>query len=149
MKNLFILKPNTWVGEGKINLNMVEENLIFFTKWIVNKNDSIGKIAAVQEIQVDGISDNMKNELSFYDFSSKSFNVEMENVSIGKVVGYGVYDNKLIAWEFRDNELNFEGYETYHLQKDGSYLMHAEYVTTDQFRTQIEGRIWVASNKKS
>jgi len=149
MKHLFIFNPNIWMGEGNVTLNMVEENLVFFTKWMVKKNDSAGNIQATQEIQIDGISENMKNELSFYDFTMKSFNVEMENLSIGKVIGYGIYDDKLIAWEFRDNGLNFEGYETYYLQKDGSYLMHAEYVTTDQFRTQIDGKIWITPKKKS
>jgi hypothetical protein len=139
----FILKRNSWIGEGNITLNMVEEDLSFYTKWQVADNDTSGKISAVQEIQISGISENMRNELTFYDFTPKSFMIEMENLNIGKVVGKGVFDEKLIAWEFRDNELNFEGFESYYLQDDGSYLMHAEYVTSDQFRTQIEGRIWL------
>jgi len=147
MNHLFILKPHSWLGEGNIILNMVEEDLNFYTKWIIQENDVAGKIQATQEIQVDGISENMKNILNFYDFGSKNFSVEMENLSIGRVVGNGIYDDKLIAWEFKDNDLNFEGFETYYLQEDGSYLMHAEYVTSDQFRTQIEGRIWVSSLK--
>jgi hypothetical protein len=54
----------------------------------------------------------------------------------------------MIAWEFRENDLNFEGFETYHLQEDGSYTMHAEYVTSDQFRTQIDGKLWLPPNLK-
>ena len=72
----------------------------------------------------------------------------MENSNIGRVIGSGVYDEKLIAWEFRSQELNFEGFESYYLQPDGSYLMHVEYVTSDQFRTQIEGRLWLPPNQK-
>ncbi len=140
----FILKKNSWIGEGNITLNMVEEDLDFYTKWEVSDNDPEKKITAVQEIQIGGISENMRNELTFFEFSPKTFKVEMENLNIGKVVGKGVYDEKLIAWEFRDNELNFEGFESYYLQDDGSYLVHAEYVTSDQFRTQIEGRIWIS-----
>ncbi len=84
----------------------------------------------------------MRNELTFFDFTDNKFSVEMENLNIGRVVGCGVYDEKVIAWEFRDNDLNFEGFETYHFQSDGSYSMHAEYVTADQFRTQIEGTLY-------
>jgi len=138
----FILIPGYWFGEGKIVLNMVEEDLAFFTSWNLLNRDFAGKIQGVQEIQIHGLSENMRNELSFYDFADKTFCVDMENQNIGKVVGAGVFDDKLIAWEFRENDMNFEGFETYHLQSDGSYLMHGEYVTSDQFRTQIEGRIW-------
>ncbi|MBN2479989.1 MAG: hypothetical protein JXA94_07155 [Parachlamydiales bacterium] len=147
-KHLFILQPKPWVGEGIITLNMVEEQLNFLTKWQVNEADFAGKIQSVQELQISGISENMRNELTFYDFTEGKFSVEMENLNIGRVVGKGVYDDKLIAWEFRENDLNFEGFETYHLQKDGSYIMHAEYVTSDQFRTQIEGKLYLPPESK-
>lgn len=138
----FILSPKPWIGEGVITLNMVEEKLNFSTKWSITEPDLSGKIQSVQELQISGISENMRNELTFYDFTDNKFTVEMENLNIGKVVGSGVYDEKMLAWEFRENDMNFEGYETYHLQKDGSYVVHAEYVTSDQFRTQIDGKIW-------
>ena len=148
MKNhLFILKSNSWLGEGLITLNMIEEELSFYTKWQVAEKDFAGKVPSTQEIQIAGISENMKNELNFFDFTSKTFAVEMENTNIGRVLGAGVYNEKCIAWEFRDNDLNFEGFEAYHLLDDGSYKMHAEYVTSDQFRTQIEGRIWITVEK--
>jgi hypothetical protein len=139
----FIKKASSWIGEGNISLNMVEEDLNFYTKWKVSEADPLGKIQATQEIQIGGISENMKNVLTFFDFTDKGFSVEMENLNIGRVLGRGVFDNRIIAWEFRDNDLNFEGFETYYLQDDGSYLVHAEYVTSDQFRTQMEGRIWL------
>jgi hypothetical protein len=142
-KHIFLFEPKAWIGEGLITLNMVEEELNFFTKWNILDRDFVGKISSVQEIQINGIAENMRNDLTFFDFTDKSFSVEMENLNIGKVVGKGVYDDNLIAWEFRENDLNFEGFETYHLQKDGSYIMHSEYVTSDQFRTQIDGRIWL------
>lgn len=149
-KHYFIFEPKPWIGEGVITLNMVEEKLNFFTKWSITEPDFTGKIQSVQELQISGISENMRNELTFFDFSEGKFSVEMENLNIGKVVGSGVFDEKMLAWEFRENDLNFEGYETYHLQKDGSYIMHAEYVTSDQFRTQIDGKIWQPiSNDKS
>lgn len=138
----FILMPGDWIGEGKILLNMVEEELFFHTNWVVPLRDVTGKIACSQKIQVQGLSEHMQNELTFYEFDHQSFAVQMENQNIGRIVGKGVFDEGSIAWEFRDNDMNFEGYETYFLQGDGSYLMRGEYVTSDQFRTQIEARIW-------
>ena len=66
MKNhLFILKSNSWLGEGLITLNMIEEELSFYTKWQVAEKDFAGKVPSTQEIQIAGISENMKNELNF------------------------------------------------------------------------------------
>jgi hypothetical protein len=39
-------------------------------------------------------------------------------------------------------EIGFEGFEFYEKQDDKNYLMRAEYATTDQFRTLIQGRLW-------
>jgi len=142
MNHTFILVPGTWFGEGKIILNMVEENLSFFTTWNILGKDLSGKIQCVQQVQIQGLSESMQNEVSFYDFDGKNFSVEMENQNIGKTLGGGVYDEKLIAWEFKNTESSFEGFENYRLQEDGSYLMSAEYISTDQLRTQIDGRIW-------
>jgi hypothetical protein len=143
----FIFSPGAWYGEGKISLNMVEEELIFNTNWAVQNKDFAGKVVCAQEIQIQGLSENMRNELSFYDFQNKTFAVDMENQNVGRIVGSGVYDDKMIAWEFRNNDMNFEGYETYNMQPDGSYHMKGEYVTNDQFRTQIEARIWLRSKE--
>jgi len=143
----FIFSPGTWSGEGKITLNMVEEELPFNTRWAVQNKDFAGKVASAQDIQIHGLADNMRNELTFYNFQQSTFSVDMENQNIGRIVGTGVYDDKMIAWEFRNNDMNFEGYETYTLQNDGSYLMKGEYVTSDQFRTQIEARIWAQSKE--
>ncbi|EKD28361.1 MAG: hypothetical protein ACD_79C00331G0003, partial [uncultured bacterium] len=106
LKHIFIFQPHPWIGEGIITLNMVEEKLNFFTKWSVTEPDFTGKIKSVQELQISGISENMRNELTFFDFTDKKFSVEMENLNIGKVVGSGVFDNKMLAWEFRENDLN-------------------------------------------
>ena len=141
-KHTFIFNPGNWMGEGKITLNMVEEELIFNTNWAVQNKDFAGKVTCAQEILIQGLSENMRNELSFYDFGPKHFTVDMENQNVGRIIGTGVYDENTIAWEFRNNDLNFEGFETYNLQPDGSYRMKGEYITSDQFRTQIEARIW-------
>jgi hypothetical protein len=143
----FIFSPGSWYGEGKIVLNMVEEELIFNTNWTVQNRDFAGKVGASQEIQIQGLADNMQNELTFYDFQPKTFCVDMENPNIGRITGTGLYDEKAIAWEFRNNDMNFEGFETYTVQPDGSYEMRGEYVTSDQFRTRIEARIWQRTNE--
>lgn len=146
-KHTFIFSPGSWSGEGKIVLNMVEEELIFNTNWAVQNRDFAGKVTCAQDIQIQGLSENMRNELTFYDFQTKTFSVDMENQNVGRIVGTGVFDDNLIAWEFKNNDMNFEGFETYSLQPDGTYLMKGEYVTSDQFRTQIEARIWLQSNE--
>lgn len=140
--HLFIFRSGNWVGEGKITLNMVEEELFFNTNWNVQNKDFAGKVSCAQNIQIQGLAENMRNDLTFSEFNNKTFSVEMENPNVGKIVGTGVYDEKLIAWEFRGNDAQFEGFETYALQSDGSYTMKGEYVTSDQFRTMIEARIW-------
>jgi hypothetical protein len=129
----FIFSSGNWAGEGKILLNMVEEELVFNTNWGVQARDFSGKIECQQDIQVQGLSENMRNALSFYDFQSNSFKVDMENQNVGRIIGTGVYDDKMIGWEFRNNGMNFEGFETYRLQEDGSYLMHVEYITLISF----------------
>jgi hypothetical protein len=140
-KHQFIFVPGTWFGEGKITLNLVEEEVIFNTNWSVQSRDMVGKVSCAQEIQIQGLSENMRNDLHFYDFQTNGFSIDMENQNIGRIVGTGVFDDKTIAWEFRNNDMNFEGYESYVLQDDGSYHMRGEYVTSDQFRTQIEAHL--------
>ncbi|MBM3208216.1 MAG: hypothetical protein FJZ57_06415, partial [Chlamydiae bacterium] len=83
----FILKPHQWLGEGKIVLNMVEEELAFFTRWNVSQKDNSGLIECVQEIQVKGLSDVMLNQFLFTNFTNNSFDIELENQALGKIVG--------------------------------------------------------------
>lgn len=148
-KHPFIFNSGTWVGEGKISLNTVDEELLFNTNWTVPHKDEAGKIACAQDIQVQGLGESMRNDLSFYNFRDGVFSVDMENQNIGRITGSGVFDDQMIAWEFRNNDLYFEGFETYILQPDGGYLMHGEYVTSDQFRTRIEARLWMGTKEIS
>lgn len=143
----FIFSSGTWSGKGKIILNMVEEELPFDTVWSVQNKDFAGKVVCCQDIQIQGLSEGMRNELSFYDFQNKGFSVDMENPNLGRIVGSGVFDEHMIGWEFRGNDEGFQGYETYLLQADGSYEMKGEYVTSDQFRTLITARIWPQSQE--
>lgn len=147
--HLFLFQPGSWFGEGKIQLNMVEEDLDFTMIWNVLNKDSAGKVQCVQEIQVEGLSDVMKNEFTFYDFKHEFFTVEMNNSNIGRIIGSGIIDSKLISWEFRENDMRFEGMESYTLQEDGSYYFLSEYVTQEQLRTHIEGLLWKRNQSKN
>ncbi len=144
----FILQPSSWLGEGKINLSLVEEELPFYTRWKIQEKDDCGKIECLQEIQVKGLSEIMQNQLLLYDLNPGTFVIELDNPALGRVIGKGIVSEKLIGWEFRSPEAGFEGYEFYEKQPDDSYLMHAEYSTSDQLRTIIKGRVWKQLEKK-
>ncbi|MDN3508690.1 MAG: hypothetical protein P0S93_01455 [Candidatus Neptunochlamydia sp.] len=138
----FILKPGSWIGEGKITLSMMDEELPFYTRWEVPEDEK-GRIESTQEIQISDLSDVMQNQFAFYDITRKGFSIELENQSLGKVVGKGMINGKLIGWEFRLDHLGFEGFEFYEKSEiSAAYLMHAEYATNDDFRTLIHGKIW-------
>lgn len=148
-KHQFLLTPSAWLGEGKIQLSMVDEELAFFTKWNVSAKNEGGKIECLQEIQVKGLSDIMHNQLVLSDLTPGQFLIELDNPSLGKITGTGLITDKVIAWEFRAPDVGFEGFEFYELQADNSYLMRAEYSTADQFRTQIKGKVWQKSETSS
>lgn len=141
----FIFEPGVWLGEGKVKLSISEEELKFATRWNIDKAKKTGRIISVQEVQITGVPEMMNNRFLFYDFDQETFKVELENQTIGKIVGAGIYRPKLIAWEFRLNEIGFEGFEMYQLLEDGSYFMHAEYLAEEDFRTHIQGKIWKKS----
>lgn len=138
----FLLTPTHWLGQGKIQLNMVSEELSFFTRWNASTVDGDGRIECLQEIQVKGLSDVMHNEFFIYNLANGEFTIDLENPALGRVTGTGLITDKVIAWEFRVEEIGFEGFELYEKQDDKNYLMRAEYATNDQFRTLIQGRVW-------
>lgn len=145
----FILSPNSWIGEGKIQLNMFHEELNFLTRWDAAHKDTEGLIECNQEIQIKGLSDIMNNQFSIFNVTPTTFEIELENMALGKIGGKGIITDKLIAWEFRVPHLGFEGFEFYEKQKDDSYLMRAEYSTSDQYRTLIIGKIWQHKKEKN
>ncbi len=138
----FLLTPSSWIGQGKIQLNMVAEELFFYTRWSIGVPDGEGRIECTQEIQVKGLVDIMHNQFSIYNMASGEFAIELENQALGRVVGKGLINEKVIAWEFRVEDIGFDGFEFYEKQDDKNYLMRAEYATSDQFRTVIEGKVW-------
>jgi len=144
MKNhhLFIFSEGIWLGEGKIQLNMLEEELVFFTRWTVRSREGENPIECTQEIQVKGLSDVMTNHFLLSEFSLSSFSVVMENHAVGKVSGKGILCEDKIGWEFRVKEIGFEGFEFYEKKTDDSYIVHGEFATSDELRTTIRGKIW-------
>lgn len=86
--------------------------------------------------------DKTQNKFTLTEIKNNTFIITLENESLGKVIGKGVYDDKTVAWEFSNKELGFEGFEVYELQEDGGYVTRGEYISIDQLRTIIEGKIW-------
>lgn len=121
---------------------MVEEELDFYTRWNMGSIDTDGKIPAFQEVQIKGMNDIMHNQFLITDLTSSQFTIELANAALGTIIGKGIIKDDLVAWEFRENEIGFEGFEFYEKQPDGTYLMRAEYATPDQYRTVIKGKIW-------
>jgi hypothetical protein len=136
----FIFEQGLWIGEGKITFSVSPEHIHFYTRWTVEKvADHL--IRSLQEVEMHGSDEKVKNEITFSEMTPHSFLIQLENHLIGSVKGKGIIDEKTIAWEVK-GEQGFEGFEVYELQENGDYMMHAEYVSTDQFRTIVDGRIW-------
>lgn len=138
----FLFTPATWLGQGKIQLNMATEELEFFTRWTVNHIDTDGRIVCLQEIQIKGLSEVMQNEFLLFDLTTDAFGIELENDALGRVEGKGLVTDQTIAWEFRIEDIGFDGFEIYEKQDEKNYTMRAEYATNDQFRTVIQGKLW-------
>jgi hypothetical protein len=139
IQHTFIFHPGRWIGEGRVVFNSSQEKLHFYTRWTLEKADRMG-VYCSQEVEMPG-TENMLNNFFFTSITPTSFIVELENKNLGKVKGKGVIDDKRIAWEFHGQE-KLEGFEVYERQENGDYMLHAEYVSMDQFRTIIDGRIW-------
>jgi hypothetical protein len=86
----FIFTPDAWLGEGKIQLNMVEEELSFFTRWSITHPDGLGRIECMQEIQVKGLAEVMINQFALFDLTPSGFSIELENQSLGKILKLGL-----------------------------------------------------------
>lgn len=141
--HLFIFNPGCWIGEGNINLNALSDKLIYFMRWrSVVVDLELTEFEATQEIQIAGHTDVMYNHFLFTNFDRKEFDVVLENQAWGEVTGRGMVDDHFIGWEFRKNDLGFEGFEFYELQEDDTYQIKAEFITQEDLRTNIEGKIW-------
>lgn len=147
IKHTFLFNPEEWLGDGTITFNEFGHGLKFYTRWKVT-DSSEKAVNCTQEIEVEGLMDKTQNKFTLSDLKPTSFTITLENESLGKVTGKGVIDEKTVAWEFSNKELGFEGFEIYEIQEDGSYITRGEYISIDQLRTIIEGKIWkkTASN---
>ncbi len=134
------------MGEGKITFSTSPEHLRFYTKWTVEEKDGGGVIESLQEVEMEGNDERLKNAFTFHftDLPPKAFSVQFSNDLLGVVAGKGLVDGCTIAWEFRGHP-EFEGFEVYELQDNGDYMLHVEYLSTDKFRTVIDGRVWKKS----
>lgn len=136
----FIFTPGLWLGEGKITFSASQEFIKFYTRWHIIQ-ESIDFIRAVQIVEMLGIEEPVTNTFAFYNIHPHSFKISFENEFAGKVNGKGLRQDNTVAWEFKGNN-NFEGFEVYEKQDNGDYFLHAEYGSSNQFRTIIEGLIW-------
>ena len=136
----FIFTPGVWEGNGTITFSMAEDILDFKMSWTVLPLED-EKIFFTQEIDIDGFADKMRNHFCISHISGSEFEIELENNVVGKVIGKGVISPKVLAWEFRRKDQEFEGYEIYELQQDGSYKMRAEFTAGEGLRTQVQGFI--------
>lgn len=148
-RHLFIFSPGIWLGEGKISFSASNEQLPFSTRWTIQEesmqDESMG-IACVQEVEMrEAGSEKLSNKIFIFDITDTHFKVALSNEMVGKVMGKGIIDDKTIAWELREKS-GFEGFEVYELQENGEYFFHAEYASTESFRTIIDGRIWKKTN---
>ena len=143
-KHQFIFTPGVWIGEGKITFSTSPEHVNFYVKWIINGLNEQKKIHSEQQVEMQGVEENTFNAVVFSEISQNEFKISLENHLLGKIHGKGVIDEKTIAWEYRGDP-EFEGFELYELQDNGEYSLHAEYTSTDQYRTIIDGRVWKKS----
>lgn len=143
-QHLFILSPGIWLGEGKISFSASSEQIPFSTRWTIQEEEQHEgkvKISCLQEVEMRDGNEKLKNHITLSEVTQTNFVVELSNEMVGKVTGKGVIDAKTIAWELREKS-GFEGFEVYELQDNGEYFFHAEYASTENFRTIIDGRVW-------
>ena len=140
----FIFTPGVWLGEGNIRFSASPEDIKFYTRWESAESDG-DELTSLQTVQMQGVDDKVLNRFRFHGMEDGMFKVERHNELVNTVLGTGIIDNDKIAWEFRGQD-NFEGFEVYTREKDELYIMHAEFASSDQFRTIIDGKIWQKSD---
>jgi hypothetical protein len=123
---------------------MADDVLPFSMQWTVSKDEG-GFIKFSQVVEVDSFNDPLYNHFVLNGLDQNNFQIELQNNLVGKVGGTGLFDQKIIAWEFRKVEEGFEGYEIYELQPSGSYRMKAEFLGGEEMRTFVEGEIKIVS----
>lgn len=118
---------------------MAEDQFPFVMRWNIEPSEE-GLYRFDQLVEVDDFTENMHNHFVVSKVGESSFNIALQNHLVGKVEGKGVINDNVLAWEFRENEQGFEGFEIYE-QKGDVYLMRAEFSAGDGLRTYIKGKI--------
>lgn len=144
----FLMEPGVWLGEGTIQFSSQDlEELKFFTRWQISLAPS-GSIMASQEIELAGGSDKTINIFELSNIKQEKFAIELENELFGRIIGKGLFSKESIAWEFHGTGSEFEGFEVYQRQKDGTYLTRAEYSSFNEPHTVITGSLWKKKSGK-
>jgi DNA-binding transcriptional regulator YdaS (Cro superfamily) len=142
MDDDFIFTPSVWLGQGKISFSSSSEFIKFYTKWeIARENETPNILIATQVVELIGVDEPVVNTFTITEITPTKFVISLENASVGKVIGTGLRNENLIAWEFVGKE-SLEGFEVYEKQENGDYFFHAEYGTSEFFRTFVEGLVW-------
>lgn len=135
----FLLLPGKWEGEGTVSFSTSEEQLFFETEWTVEPQES-GVIQCKQRVKMEGADEEMLNHFEISGLQSGSFIITLSNHIVDHVEGKGVIDAGSIAWEFLSG-VEMQGYESYKPQSETEYSFHAEYNSTEDMRTIIDGAI--------
>ncbi len=138
--HLFLFAPGRWVGAGRITFSISKELIRFYTRWTIEK-DQQGRFNCDQIVEMQGIQEKVENRFIVSSLIENKFKIEMQSEAVGSAIGSGIVDVKTIAWEFH-GQAGIEGFEVYELQENGDYMLHAEYASSDSFRTIIDARIW-------
>lgn len=134
----FLFQPGEWIGNGHISFTISPDVLHFRVKWsVTSTKENFFRCIQLVEI-VDG--DQIINSFDVEPKSAEDFAITIENELLGTFTGRGLIEDQLISWEFRNKGV-FEGYEVYE-KSDHGYDFHAEYLSSDQARTSIHGKIW-------
>lgn len=139
MTHTFIFEPGVWEGRGKISFSMAEDQLPFKMRWTVLPKDNDQYLFS-QLVEVDDFTEKMNNSFCVSSVDENGFMIELENHLVGKVEGKGVINDHVLAWEFRENEQGFEGFEIYEKSGD-DYKMRAEFSAGEGLRTYVRGII--------
>jgi hypothetical protein len=138
-KSHFLFTPGEWLGTGQVSFSMSPDVLQFRTKWAIFQDEPT-LYRCTQTVEIVG-GDRIINVFEVVPHDSRSFDIILENEVLGTFLGTGVTEERLVAWEFRQKG-TFEGYEVYKKVDDSEYSMHAEYLSSDDTRTTIRGRLW-------
>lgn len=142
--HVFLTQSANWLGEGEVTLNLVEEPMKFYSRWSVTVGAN-KEVECLQQIEIVGMADHVHNLFSFNFSKGDEIYVQMENNAIGRVKAKGLCDDKVVAWEYENPLGGFGGYELYKKEDDNTYLFRCEFLTKEQLRSHIQGKMWLDS----